>query len=200
MAASDGKEIRVLGIAGSLREGSYNRALIRAASEVAPEGMTVEEFPLHDIPLFNEDVEKQGYPEPVRRMHEAIGAADALLIATPEYQHGVPGVLKNAIDWASRPPGKAAILGKPTAVLGATPGMWGTQRAQTQLRQALIYNRCPVVLSPEVLVANAKERIDAEGRLTHEATRGFVGKLLEALAELTLRHRADPQMAEWDAG
>jgi len=180
--------IHVLGFAGSLRRASYNRALIRAARELAPDGMEVEVFDLDDIPLYNADVEKEGYPEPVQAFHEALDRADALLIATPEYQHGIPGVLKNAIDWASRPPGEAPILRTPVAIMGATPGLWGTARAQSQLRQAMVYNGCPMVLKPEVLVSNAEERFDGEGRLTHEATRKFIGQLLESLADLTRRH------------
>jgi chromate reductase, NAD(P)H dehydrogenase (quinone) len=180
--------IHVLGFAGSLRRNSYNRGLTRAARELAPEGMQVEVFELDDIPLYNADVEKEGYPDPVRAFHEALNRADALLIATPEYQHGVPGVLKNAIDWASRPPGEAPILRTPVAIMGATPGLWGTARAQTQLRQAMVYNGCPMVLKPEVLVSKAGERFDDEGRLTHEATRDFIGQLLESLADLTRRH------------
>jgi chromate reductase, NAD(P)H dehydrogenase (quinone) len=180
--------IHVLGFAGSLRRASYNRALIRAARELAPDGMEVEVFELDDIPLYNADVEEEGYPEGVQAFHEALNRADAVLIATPEYQHGIPGVLKNAIDWASRPPGEAPILRTPVAIMGATPGLWGTARAQTQLRQAMVYNGCPMVLKPEVLVSNAGERFDDEGRLTHEATRKFIGQLLESLADLTRRH------------
>ncbi len=181
-------DIRILAFAGSLRKASYNRALVRAAAEAAPDGMEVEIFGLEGIPLFDGDVEAKGFPERVEAFHEAIERADGLLISTPEYQHGVPGVLKNAIDWASRPPGKATILGKPVAIMGATPGMWGTARAQAQLRQALVYNRCPMVLQPEVLVAKAKERFDEDRRLTHDATRGFVRRLLEELGELVRRH------------
>jgi chromate reductase, NAD(P)H dehydrogenase (quinone) len=180
--------IHVLGFAGSLRRASYNRALIRAARELAPDGMEVEVFELDDIPLYNADVEEEGYPEGVQAFHEALNRADAVLIATPEYQHGIPGVLKNAIDWASRPPGEAPILRTPVAIMGATPGLWGTARAQTQLRQAMVYNGCPMVLKPEVLVSNAGERFDDEGRLTHEPTRKFIGQLLESLADLTRRH------------
>jgi chromate reductase, NAD(P)H dehydrogenase (quinone) len=180
--------LRVLAFAGSLRKASFNRALVRGAREVAPEGMDVVIHELDGIPLFNQDVEQQGVPDAVRAFHRAIAEADALLIATPEYQHGISGVLKNAIDWASRPPGDAPIIAKPVAIMGATPGMWGTARAQTQLRQALAYNGCPMVLKPEVLVANAKERFDGEGRLIHEATRKFVRQLLESLAELARRH------------
>lgn len=189
MTAEGSSELRVLGFAGSLRRGSYNRALIRAAVELAPDGLRVEPFQLDDIPLYDGDVEKEGFPEPVQRFHDAIARADALLIATPEYQHGVPGVLKNAIDWASRPPGKAAIVGKPVALMGATPGLWGTARAQTQLRQTLVYNDCPMVRKPEVMVSGAKERFDEEGRVTHEGTREFVRQLLEKLARLARLHR-----------
>lgn len=183
------RRVEILAFAGSLRKGSYNRALVRAARELAPHGATIEIFELEGLPLFNADVEAEGYPERVRAFHEAIGRADALLIATPEYQFGIPGVLKNAIDWASRPPGEAPILTKPVAIMGATPGMWGTARAQQQLRQSLVYNDCPMVLKPEVLVAKAKDRFDESGRLTHEATRGFVTTLLENLVELALRFR-----------
>lgn len=176
--------IRVLGFAGSLRKGSYNRALLRAAVDLAPPTMSVRVFDLEGIPLYDRDVEKEGLPPRVAEFHEAIAQADALLIATPEYQHGVPGVLKNAIDWASRPPGEAPILGMPAAIMGATPGMWGTARAQVQLRQVLVYNDCQAVLKPEVLVAKAGERFDEDGRLVHEATRGFVTQLLENLGVL----------------
>jgi len=188
MADRERDGISVLAFAGSLRRKSYNRALVRAAREVGPPDVEITTFALDGIPLFNQDVEAEGFPERVRELHEAIAASDALLIATPEYQHGIPGVLKNAIDWASRPPRRAAILRKPVAIMGATPGMWGTARAQTQLRQALVYNNCPMVLKPEVMVSNAGDRFDDEGRLTHGATRKFIVQLLEALADLTRRH------------
>lgn len=181
-------ELQVLAFAGSLRSGSFNRRLVRAAPELAPEGMTLTIFELEGIPLYNRDVEAEGLPERVREFHEALGASDAVLISTPEYQHGVPGVLKNAIDWASRPPGESPILHTPTAIMGATPGMWGTARAQSQLRQALVYNACPMVNKPEVLVAKAGERFDEEGRLVHEPTRNFIGQLLENLGDLARRH------------
>jgi multimeric flavodoxin WrbA len=115
-----------LGIAGSLRRGSYNRGLIRAAVEVAPEGTTVVPFDLSDLPMFNADVEAEGDPAAVAAFKRAISAADALLIATPEYNHCVPGLLKNAIDWASRPARRSVLTGKPVAIMGATPGSGGT--------------------------------------------------------------------------
>lgn len=180
--------INVLAFAGSLRRGSYNRMLVRAARENVPDGMAITEYDLAGIPLYNGDVEAEGFPAPVRAFHEAIGNADALLIATPEYQEGVPGVLKNAIDWASRPMGKATILGKPVAIMGATPSLWGTARAQTQLRQALVYNNCPMVMKPQVFVASASERFDENGRLVHRATGRFIRQLLDSLLDLTRRH------------
>lgn len=175
--------IHVCGIAGSLRQGSYNRMLIDAAAEIAPDGMTIEPFDLDDIPLYDQDVEKQGDPKPVQRLKETIASADALLIATPEYQHGIPGVLKNALDWASRPPGKSVLTRKAAAIMGGTQGRMGTARAQSQLRQTLVYSDTRVVQQPEVLVANVQSVFDGEGRLTDEATRKFIRQLLDALAE-----------------
>lgn len=189
--------LRVLAFAGSLRRRSFNRRLVEAARDIAPDWMEVTVFDLEGIPLYNRDVEADGFPPRVRAFHDAIDGADAVLISTPEYQHGIPGVLKNAIDWASRPPGESPLLGKPVAIMGATPGIWGTARAQSQLRQALVYNACPMVLKPEVLVAKAGERFDDEGRMAHDATRDFVRKLLESLADLARRHgpeaSADPR-------
>jgi chromate reductase len=172
--------VRILGFAGSLRAGSYNRALLRAAQEVAPAGMTIETYDLAPIPLYNADVEARGFPEPVVAFKAAIGAADAILIATPEYNHGVPGVLKNAIDWASRPARESPLGGKPAAIMGASPGMIGSARAQVQLRQAFTFTNTPVMMLPEIIVGRAKEKFDAEGRLTDEVTRKFLGTYLEA--------------------
>jgi chromate reductase len=184
---ADGRKLKVLGIAGSLRAGSFNRALLRAAQELAPPGMEVTAFDLAPIPLYNGDVEAKGDPEPVAAWKAAIRQADALLFVTPEYNFGVPGVLKNAIDWASRPPRGSALQGKPAAIMGATPGMGGTGRAQMQLRQAFVFTQTYALLSPEVLVARAQEKFDAQGRLTDEKTRQFVGQLLQALADWTRR-------------
>ena len=183
--------VRVIGIAGSLRAGSFNRALLRAATELAPEGMEIRTFDIAPIPLYNGDVEEKGDPEPVTALKAAIREADALLVATPEYNYGVPGVLKNAIDWASRPPDKTPLRGKPAAIMGATIGAHGTVRAQLQLRQAFLFTGTHALLSPEVLVTRAQEKFDNEGRLTDEATRAYVRKLLEALRDWTRRLRAD---------
>jgi len=180
-------KLDVLGIAGSLRAGSFNRSLLRAAQELAPAGMQITAFDLAPIPLYNADVEAKGDPEPVGALKSAIRRADALLIVTPEYNFGMPGVLKNAIDWASRPPRSSVLLGKPAAIMGATPGMGGTGRAQLQLRQAFLFTQTLAVLSPEVLVARAGEKFDAAGRLTDEPTRKFVAQLLQALADWTAR-------------
>jgi len=182
----------VCAIAGSLRRASYNRALLRAAKELAPAGMEIRIFEgIGALPLFDQDLEATGDPAPVRALREAIDEADALLVATPEYNHGVPGVLKNAIDWASRPARGTVLAGKPTAIFGASPGVTGTARAQAQLRQTFVFTDTPVLPQPEVLVYRAQEKFDAEGRLTDERTREFIGKLLLGLAGWTRRLRAD---------
>lgn len=169
--------------AGSLRAGSYNRALLRAAVEVAPEAMTIEIVDISAIPLYDADLETAGFPGPVAAFKGAIAAADGLLIATPEYNHGVPGVTKNAIDWASRPPRESPLDGKPVAVIGASPGMTGTARGQSQLRQAFGFTNSYCMPQPQILVARAHEKFDADGRLTDEATRGHLAKFLAAFAD-----------------
>lgn len=184
--------LRVLGIAGSLRRGSYNRALLRAAQELLPDGMTLEVFDLRDIPPYDMDVEQQGLPPSVAALKTAIRQADALLIATPEHNWSVPGVLKNAIDWASRPPGDNSFQGKPIALMGASTGLYGTVRAQLHLRQVLASLDAYVLNRPQVLVARAQEKFDAEGRLIDEPTRTLVRNLLVALRDWTLRLRGTP--------
>jgi chromate reductase len=180
--------MRVLGIPGSLRAASYNRALLRAAIDVAPAGMTIDVFErLRDIPSYDADVEATGDPEPVAAFKAAIRAADALLIATPEYNYGVPGVLKNAIDWASRPPRNSVLNRKPAAIMGATPGGTGTARAQLALRQSFVFTDTYVLPQPEMLVARAHDKVDASGRLTDEPTRQHMRKLLDALIGWTDR-------------
>ena len=181
-SGSSGARIRVAGFAGSLRTGSFNRALLGAAVELAPAGMTIEVLEIGGIPLFDADVEAEGDPEPVAAFKRGVGSADGLLIATPEYNHGVPGVTKNVIDWASRPPRKSVLDGKPVALMGATPGMGGTARGQAQLRQAFTFTNSYAMPQPEILVARASERFDAEGRLVDETTREYLGKFLAAFA------------------
>ncbi len=183
----DPRPLRILGIAGSLRRASFNRGLIRAAVEVAPPGITVTTHDLHDLPMFDADMEVLGDPEPVAAFKRAIADADALLIATPEYNHCVPGVLKNAIDWASRPPRSSVLGGKPVAIMGASPGRGGTARAQAQLRDGLTYTNSLVLPLPEILVPLAGDKFDEGGDLIDEVTRVEIRDLLVALAAWTRR-------------
>lgn len=176
-------EITILGIVGSLRKDSFNHAALKAARELAPEGAVVELIELHGIPVFNQD-EEMALPAAVLEFKRRILAADAILFATPEYNYSVPGVLKNAIDWASRPFGESAWTGKPAALMGASPGSLGTARAQYHLRQILVAFDMPVVNRPEVMIANAAQRFDQEGRLADAPTREQIRKLLAALARL----------------
>lgn len=173
---------QIAGVAGSLRQGSYNRALLRAAQELAPAAVQIHINDLSGIPLFNEDLERAGIPPAVARLREAVAGADGFLVVTPEYNHGVPGVMKNAFDWLSRPPGGSVLDGKPSAIIGASPGMTGTARAQSQLRQSFVFTNTPVLPQPEVLVSRAHERFDADGRLTDERTRQFLERFLDAFA------------------
>lgn len=181
--------VRILGIAGSLRKASYNRALLRAAIALAPEGMTLVNFELDDVPLYNGDVEAQGDPPGVAAMKAAIRAADGVLFVTPEYNHGVPGVMKNAVDWASRPARDAALNGKPVGIIGASPGMTGSARGQSQLRQAFEFTNSICLPQPEILVYRAHEKFDAAGALTDEATRKYLTAYLIALGDWVRRLR-----------
>ena len=175
--------LRVAGFAGSLRAGSFNRSLLRAAVELAPAGMEIRVVEIAEIPVFNADVEAKGDPEPVAAFKRAVAEADGLLIATPEYNLGVPGVTKNVIDWASRPPRDSVLDGKPVALMGATPGMGGTARGQSQLRQAFVFTNSYAMPQPEVLVRKAGDLFDADGRLTDEPTRQHLVKFLGAFAD-----------------
>ena len=174
--------MKVLGISGSLRAGSYNRALLRAAVELAPAGTRVEQWEIRDLPFYDGDLEAEGDPASVAAFKEAIRAADAVVIASPEYNHGVPGVLKNAVDWASRPVLASPLAGKPIGLMGASTGQGGTRRAQEQLRAALACPGAAVLAEPEILVPRAYEYFDASGRLTDPNIRESVRSLLEALA------------------
>jgi chromate reductase, NAD(P)H dehydrogenase (quinone) len=173
--------IRVAGIAGSLREGSLNKGLLRAAMELAPAGMEIHIYTrLGDIPPYNDDVFRQGDPEPVLDLKNFIGGADALLISTPEYNYGVPGVLKNAIDWASRPSGKCVLNRKPAAIMGCSPGLGGTIRAQHALRQSFVFTETYVMSQPEIKIPSAAPLFDQSARLVDENTRQHVKKFLAA--------------------
>ncbi len=179
--------IQVLGISGSLRKGSYNTGLLYAAADLLPESVKLEIFDLSPIPLFNQDDELDP-PEPVRRLKAHIAAADALLIATPEYNYSYSGVLKNALDWASRPMKDSPLNGKPAAIMGAG-GRFGAVRAQLHLRQVLVHLNVFALNRPELMVAFASEKFNADGRLTDEQTREQLRALLEALAAWTRRLR-----------
>jgi chromate reductase, NAD(P)H dehydrogenase (quinone) len=173
---------RVVGIAGSLRRASYNRALLCAAQQLAPPSLRIEVEELDDVPMFNADLDETAPPEAVTRLRLSVLAADGLLLVTPEYNHGVPGVMKNAIDWLSQPLRQSVLDGKPTALMGASTGFAGTARGQSQLRQAFVLTNTPTMLRPEVLVGRAHEKFDGTGRLTDEGTRQFVANFLELFA------------------
>lgn len=175
--------LRVLAIAGSLRAGSYNRALLRAARDLATEGLEIVLYDIAPIPFFNQDVEQEGDPEPVARFKDAIRAADALLVATPEYNHGVPGVLKNALDWASRPHRRSSLDCKCAAVLGATAGRGSTFQAQGQLREMFVYTGTCTLAQPEFSLSRAGEAFDESGRLASAENREALGEFLDALIE-----------------
>ena len=186
-----GPSIRVLGLCGSRRAGSYNRALLRAAEELAPAGMEIVEHDLARIPFFEPDLPREEWCGEVRGFVAAVEAADALLIATPEYNYCAPAMLTNALDWASQPPAASPLKGKPAALMGASTGIGGTIRAQMQLRNSFVYTQVSAVLQPEVLVAAAHTKITAEGHLTDEIARRFIARLLRTLADAVLRQRAD---------
>ncbi len=177
-------QITVLGIAGSLRKDSFNRKALAAAQRLAPEGMRIETFDLTGIPIFNQD-EDQHPPQKVIDFKKAIRAADAILIVTPEYNYSVPGMLKNAIDWASRPYGDSAWAGKPVAIMGASPGILGTARAQYHLRQMFVFLNMYAVNQPEVMISAAQNKFDADGNLTDEVAKKLITQLLQNLAVLT---------------
>jgi chromate reductase, NAD(P)H dehydrogenase (quinone) len=184
---SDG--IRVLGISGSLRKGSFNTALLRAALERAPAGTSCEVADISAIPLYNEDLrQQQGFPAPVETLRAQIARADALLVATPEYNYSLPGVLKNAIDWASRSP-RQPFPGKVLGVMGASGSTGGTMRAQYHLRQIAVYLDLYALNKPEVFVRNAASVFDAEGKLTEETTSAVVRDFMQALVKLAGRFK-----------
>ena len=180
------KAVRILGIAGSLRRESYNRAVLRVATQLVPECASIEIFELDGIPGFNQD-DEQNPPAKVVELKQRIREADAILLVTPEYNYSVPGVLKNAIDWASRPYGDSAWNGKPAAIMGASIGAIATARAQYHLRQMMVFLNMFPINQPEVMIGNAQDRFDPEGNLTDDATKKFISQLLQNLVEWTRR-------------
>ncbi|MBV9861563.1 MAG: NAD(P)H-dependent oxidoreductase [Alphaproteobacteria bacterium] len=177
---SEATAVSVLGICGSLRKGSYNMAALRTAIELKPTGMTVEVADISAIPLYNEDVRAQGFPPPVETLREQIRAADALLFACPEYNYSMSGVLKNAIDWTSRPPDQP-FAAKPIAIIGAAAGMAGSARSQAHLRQSCVFLDMHPLNKPEVLIGQAQTKFDENGRLTDEVARNLIRDLMLAL-------------------
>src|ERR671915_2515625 len=172
--------IKILGIAGSLRKASYNKGALRAAQQLCPQEAKIECFELDGIPPFNQDEERNA-PQKVVDLKQRIRAADAILLVTPEYNYGMPGVLKNAIDWASRPYGDNAWNGKPCAIMSAAMSMGGGVRAQYQLRQAFVFLNMDAVVQPEVAIGNATQRFDEQGNLTDETSKQLIAQLLKNL-------------------
>ncbi len=176
------KNIHILGFTGSLRRNSFNKAALRTAVELLPEGAKLEIADLSPLPFFNEDLEAEGLPQAVADFKTKIASADALLIATPEYNYSIPPVLKNALDWASRG-SDSPLNGKPLAIMSASPGMFGGMRAQYHLRQVCgVVNLLPLN-KPEVFIPNAHTKFDQDGKLTDEYSRKAIARLLQALAD-----------------
>lgn len=178
--------IKILGIAGSLRKDSYNRGALRAAAELVPDGAEIEIYDIDGFPGYDQD-DDQDPPAKVTEFKTKIREADAILIASPEYNYSIPGVLKNAIDWASRPYGDSAWDGKPAAIMGASPGAIGTARMQYHLRQVMVFLNMFPINKPEVMIGKCAEKFDSEGNLTDEKTKEFIAKMLEALVDWTKR-------------
>jgi chromate reductase len=184
--------VKILGFVGSLRKGSYNKALMRTAVALAPKDAAIEVFDLAGIPLFNQDLERTP-PQAVKDFKAKIREADAVLIALPEYNYSVPGVLKNAIDWASRPHGDNAFEDKPVAIMSTSIGHLGGARAQYHLRQSFVYLNMHPLNHPEVMMPFAADNVDAEGNVTNEQTKQLIREMLEALVRWTRRLKGKPQ-------
>lgn len=184
----ENEKITILGFAGSLRKDSFNKAILRAALSLLPERVKLDIFDLEGIPLFNQDIE-DNLPEKVIEFKEKIRAADAILIATPEYNYSIPGVLKNAIDWASRPYGDNVFSGKPLAIMGASIGMLGTARAQYHLRQTLVFLNVYPLNQPEIIIPFIADKIDKEGNLVDEKTKSKIQELIMSLVDWTKKLR-----------
>jgi chromate reductase len=178
--------MKILGISGSLRAGSYNSMALRAAQKLAPLGITISIADIAAIPLYNDDVRAAGEPAAVTALKAQVRAADAVLLVTPEYNFSIPGVLKNTLDWLSRPP-EPPFDGKPVAIMGASPGPVGTARVQYHLRQVLVFMNSFTVNKPEVFISHAATRFNAEGELTDEATAKYIVELLVSLQQLAVR-------------
>jgi chromate reductase len=187
-------ETRILGISGSLRNESYNSAVLRAASGLAPAGTRIETFLLDGIPVFNQDNEGNP-PTKVMELKARVREADAILFVTPEHNYSVPAALKNAIDWASRPYGDNAWDGKAAAIMGASIGAIGTARAQYHLRQSFVFLNVFAVNHPEVMIASAADRFDSDGTLNDEVAKNYIRQLLQNLVELARRTRKPQELS-----
>lgn len=181
--------LNVAALCGSLRDESYNRAMLNAAADLAPDGVDVTVHRLHDIPAFNEEVEAEGWPEPVQALRDEMDAADALIIGSPEYNYSIPGVLKNAIDWLFRPAGKGPLFGKPCLLMGASQGAFGTLRCQMHLREVCHYNAMPVQPKPEILLMKAQDKF-SDGKLTDNATRDLIAKAMGNFEGFIRKHQS----------
>ncbi len=188
------KQLSILGFGGSFRKGSYSKAVLRAAVELVPDEARLGIFELEGIPPFNQDFEKTP-PDIVKQFKAKIRAADAIVIAMPEYNYSVPGFLKNAIDWASRPYGDNSFEGKPVAIMSSSTGMLGGSRAQYHLRQTLVFLDMHPVNRPEVIVTYAGQKINDQGKLTDEETRKIIRQLLESLIAWTKKLKQQFQSA-----
>ena len=178
--------MRLLGICGSLRKASLNRALLVAVRDALPPDVQMTLYDQIDLPIFNNDLED---PPGVIRLKTAIAAVDGVVFSVPEYNYSIPGGLKNALDWVSRPPDQSPLRGKPVGMVGAASGMSGTIRAQTHMRQMLLYSDSPCLSQPEVLIPRAKERFDADGRLTDPSTRVLLERFGAAMVGFVRRFR-----------
>ncbi len=185
-------ELNLAAIVGSLRSGSYNRMLLQETARLAPPGMRFTLLEIDDLPLFNEDIEKSDYPESATRLKAGLARSDGLIIATPEYNYGIPGGLKNALDWASRPADDSPLDDLPIALMGASMGMAGTARAQLALRDLFVFTKSPVLPGPEILVASAHEQFDDDGRLTDEDTEAFLRDFLDRFEVFVRRWAREP--------
>lgn len=178
--------IHLTGISGSLRKGSYNTSLLHIAKELLPEGVTMDIFPIGDLPLYNADLDipaAKERPSSVQAFRDLLTKSSGLVIASPEYNYGIPGVLKNAIDWASRGT-DSPLLQKPVAIMGATIGMWGTVRMQLDFLNIFLYLNMKPVYKPEVLIAQAQHKFDEQGNLKDDAAKDLIRQKLQALKEM----------------
>lgn len=189
------EKIKILGISGSLREGSYNTNALKAAAGMVPDDAEIEIYDISGFPEFVQG-EDQNPPAKVAEFKKKIREADAVIISSPEYNYSLPGVLKNVIDWASRPYGDSAWDGKPAAIMGASPGTGGTMRMQYHLRQIMVFLNMFPINRPEVMIANCVDKFDKDGNLTDETTRQFVGQMVNNLVDWTRKLSADKTSAQ----